>query len=78
MTSLVDDAKFRKFDSLTKSLKRDRRAQATLVGWIVAEGIDTDEAGNEEEVGYGPYSMYSLFVLQRVESVSSRTHRATY
>lgn len=78
VTSLVADENFRKFDSLTKSLKRGRRAQATLVGWIVSEGIDTDDAGNEEEVGYGPFGMYSLFVVQRVESVSRRTHRASY
>lgn len=78
VTSLVDDAKLRKFDSFTKSLKRGKRARATLVGWIVSEGIDTDEAGNEEEFGFGPYGMYSLFVIQRVESVSSRSHRGNY
>jgi hypothetical protein len=71
-TSLEADAKFRKFDAITKSLKRGKRARATLVGWIVAMGVEKDEAGNEQEVGYGPYGMYSLLVIQKVDSVSRR------
>lgn len=71
-TSLMADSKFRMFDSITKSLKRGRKARATLVGWIVSAGVETDEAGNEEEVGYGPYGRYSLFVVQKVDSVSRR------
>jgi hypothetical protein len=71
-TSLVADAKFRSFDAITKSLKRGKRARATLVGWIVAAGVEKDEAGNEEEVGYGPYGMYSLLVIQKVDAVSRR------
>ena len=71
-TSLEADSKFRKFDSITKSLKRGRRARATLVGWIVSAGVEKDEAGSEEEVGYGPYGMYSLLVIQKVDSVSRR------
>jgi len=72
VTSLVADSKFRKFDSMTRSLKRGKRARATLVGWVVSAGVERDEAGNEEDVGYGPYGMYSLFVIQKVESVSRR------
>lgn len=71
-TSLEADAKFRKFDSMTKSLKRGRRARATLVGWIVAAGVEKDEAGNEEQVGYGPYGLYSLLVIRKVDAVSRR------
>lgn len=71
-TSLVADSKFRQFDSITRSLKRGKRASATLVGWVVSAGVTRDEAGNEEEIGYGPYGMYSLFVIQKVDSVSRR------
>jgi len=71
-TSLVADSTFRRFDSLTKSLKRGKRARATIVGWIVAAGVEKDEAGKEEEVGYGPYGIYSLLVINKVESVSRR------
>jgi len=72
VTSLVADSKFHKFDSMTKALRRGKRARATLVGWIVSAGVEKDEAGNEEEVGYGPYGMYSLLVIQKVDSVSHR------
>jgi len=71
-TSLEVDAMFRKFDSTTKSLKRGKRARATVVGWIVAAGTYKDNAGDEQEVGYGPYGLYSLLVIQKVESVSRR------
>jgi hypothetical protein len=71
-TSLEADAKFLRFDAITKSLKRGKRARATLVGWIVSAGVEKDEAGNEEEVGYGPYGMYSLLVIQKVDAVSRR------
>lgn len=71
-TSLIADPKFRTFDSITKSLKRGKRARATLVGWIISEGVEEDEAGNKEEIGYGPFGMYSLLVLQKVEWVSRR------
>jgi hypothetical protein len=71
-TSLEADAKFRRFDSITKSLKRGKRARATLVGWIVAAGVEKDAVGNEEEIGYGPYGMYSLLVIQKVDAVSRR------
>jgi hypothetical protein len=72
VTSLEADSKFRKFDAITKSLKRGRRARATLVGWIVSTGVEKDETGNEQGVGYGPYGMYSLLVIHRVDSVSNR------
>ena len=71
-TSLVADATFRKFDSITKTLKRGKKARATLIGWIVAAGVEKDEAGNEQEIGYGPYGIYSLLVIQKVDSVSRR------
>jgi len=71
-TSLVADAKFRKFDSMTKALKRGKRARATLVGWVVAAKVESDESGTTQDVGYGPYGIYSLFVVQKVEEVSRR------
>jgi hypothetical protein len=71
-TSLIADARFQKFDSVTKSLRRGKRARATVVGWIIAAGVRKDDAGNEEESGYGPYGMYSLLVIQKVDSVSRR------
>jgi hypothetical protein len=69
-TSLEADAKFRKFDALTKSLKFRHKARATLVGLVFSSGTYKDENGQEQEVGYGLYGMYSLFVLQKVEAVS--------
>jgi hypothetical protein len=71
-TSLTADAKFLKFDSVTKSLKRGKKARVIVVGWIVGKGAYKDDAGSEEESGYGPYGMYSLLVIQKVESVSRR------
>jgi len=71
-TSLVADVQFRRFDLITKSLKRGKRVRATLIGWIVAGGVEKDDAGNEQDVGYGPYRMYSLLVIKKVDAVSRR------
>lgn len=69
-TWLVADANFRKFERITKNLKMYRRARATLVGRVFAAGVYTDENGVEQETGFGPYGMYSLFVVHKVESIS--------
>lgn len=71
-TSLVVDRQFKRFDAITKNLKRRKRAQATLVGWIVSAGVAKSADGSEEEIGYGPYGEYSLFVIRKVESVSRK------
>jgi hypothetical protein len=71
-TSLVADAKFRKFDSMTKALRRGKRVRATIVGWIISAGVEKDEAGKEREFGYGPYGRYSLLVVQKVDAVSRK------
>jgi len=70
--SVEADATFRRFDSLTKSLKRGKRARATIVGWVFAAGTYQDEAGNTQETGFGPYGMYSLLVIKKVDAVSRR------
>lgn len=41
-----------------------------LVVRVFSSGTYKDENGEEQEVGYGRYGLYSLFVLQRVEAVS--------
>jgi hypothetical protein len=71
-TSLEADAVFRKFDALTNSLKRAKRARATIVGWVFAAGTYQDDAGNTQETGFGPYGMYSLLVIKKVDAVSRR------
>jgi hypothetical protein len=69
-TPLEADAQFHRFDSMTKSLKRGRKVRATLIGRVFASGTYKDEKGEEQEIGFGPYGMYSLFVIQQVETVS--------
>ena len=69
-TYLETNVVFRRFDATTKALKRGRRARATLVGRVFATGVYIDDDGEEQEIGFGPYGMYSLFVVQKVESVS--------
>jgi hypothetical protein len=71
-TSLEADPIFRRFDALTKSLKRGKRARATIVGWVFAAGTYQDEAGNTQETGFGPYGMYGLLVIKKVDAVSRR------
>jgi hypothetical protein len=71
-TSLEADAAFRKFDTLTKSLKRGKRARATIIGWVFAAGTYQDDAGNTQETGFGPYGRYSLLVIKKVDAVSRR------
>jgi hypothetical protein len=71
-TSVEADAAFRKFDALTKSLKRGKRARATIVGWIFAAATYQDEAGKTQETGFGPYGRYSLLVIKKVDAVSRR------
>jgi hypothetical protein len=70
--SLEADPTFQKFDSLTKSLRRGRRARATIVGRVFSTGVYKDEAGETQEIGYGPYGMYSLFVIHKVERVARK------
>lgn len=69
---MLSDARFRKFDSITSALKGGKKARATLVGWGVAAKLGKDDSGNQQDVGYGPYGMYSLLVIQKVEAVSRR------
>jgi hypothetical protein len=71
-TSMEADAAFRKFDSLTRKLKRGKRARATIVGWVFAAGTYQDDAGNTKETGFGPYGMYSLLVIKKIDAVSRK------
>ena len=70
--SLESDAKLRRFESVTKSLRLGHKARATVVGRVFAMGTYEDETGKTQEIGYGPYGMYGLFVIQKVEKVSRR------
>ena len=67
---LEADAQFHRFDSMTKSLKRGRKVRATLIGRMFASGSYKDEKGDEQDIGFGPYGLYSLFVIQQVETMS--------
>jgi hypothetical protein len=69
-TSLNRDGVFRRFDSMTKRLRRGRTVKATLVGRVFSAGTYTSDSGEEVEVGYGHFGMHSLFVVQRVLEVA--------
>jgi hypothetical protein len=71
-TSLQAYLNFRKFDSLTKSLRRGQKARATVVGWVFAAYGYQDDAGETQETGFGPYGIYSLLVIRKVDAVASR------
>ena len=57
-------------DAVAACHRRGCFVRATLVGRVFSMRTYTDEAGKDQDVGYGPYGMQSLFVIQRVEKVS--------
>ncbi len=72
-TSLVEDDQLVKFDALTVRRVGSGHARATLTGWYFC-GAPADPDGEKREPcgGYGHLGAFTLFIIQRVVSVSAK------
>jgi hypothetical protein len=71
-TTLRRNSMFRRFDIVTRRLRRNQTVGTTLVGRVFAAGTHTSASGEQEDVGYGHFGLFSLFVIQQVVNVSER------
>ncbi len=68
-TTLTQDAKFQRFQDLTRGKSGYGDAQATFVGWFFAGKKQVLPSGTRW-MGYGQMGVFSLLVIQRVLAVS--------